>query len=1626
MGIGDVTDAFGKGVDIAREGLGDAKDAVGDGVNAGLGQAEELWHGAKKATGEGIEWGGGVAAEGLDRLGADGAADAVDDYTDKIASKLGADVAEQQLGDTEEAEELVHGNPGTIRASAGHLKDFAKAFDKVGGGMRSLDSSHWRGRAADTFREKFAVHPAKWLRAAEACEQAGEALSRYADTVKWAQGQARDAVDLYKKGKRASDTALDAYNTRVSAYNLALMLDDEDPGPRPGPFKDPGRADIERAHEILAEARRQRDEAGRVAAAVVRAALTHAPAEPSPLARLKANGVDAVKATNMELLHAGGGILKGGAGVVNAVRGVNPFDPYNLTHPAEHLQNVNTTLAGLLSTATHPDRAVKDAYESFKKDPSEFGGRLLPEVIGTKGSGLARGGIRAGAGRGLRDAAEPGGGRGAREALGDDHARHGRCDDAKVCKGTDPIDLATGTMYLPQTDVTLPGALPLVFRRRVQSGYTQGRWFGPSWTSTVDQRLEIDSEGVVLVTEDGLLLAYPHPAPGVPTLPSRGPRRPLDRVDGGYTLTDPGTRQTWHFADRGDGLAVLEQIDDRNGNWITFAYDADGAPRSLAHSGGYHVRLTTEAGRVTALHLTGAAPDGTDQELVRYGYTDGRLTEVVNSSGLPLHFTYDEADRVTSWTDTNGRGYTYAYDDQDRCVAEGGTDGHLALRLTYDTTDPATGHRVTTTTTGEGHTRRFLVNDAWQVVADIDPLGAVTRYERDRHDRLLSRTDPLGHTTAFRYDEAGNLLHLVRPDGREATAEYDEHGLPTRVVAPDGQVRRHTYDERGNRTSTTGPAGGTTHFTYDGAGRLTSVTDPLGNTTTVRCDAAGLPVETVDPLGAVTRYERDAFGRPVAVTDPLGATTRLEWTVEGHLARRVAPDGTTESWTYDGEGNCTAYVDALGAVSTYEYTHFDLLSARTGPDGVRYEFTHDTELRLTRVTNPQGLTWSYAYDAAGRLASETDFDDRTLTYAHDAAGRLRARTNALDQTVTFERNALGQVTRKEVDGRATTFAYDLTDQLAQATGPDGTTLTLLRDRFGRLRSETVDGRALTYTYDALGRRTGRTTPAGSVSTWTYDAAGRRTRLTTSGRTIDFAYDATGREVARDVAGFAAFTNAFDELGRLTGQTVTARDGHAVQHRAYSYRADGHLVGVDDLLNGARRFDLDPAGRVTAVHAANWTETYAYDEAGNQTTADWPATHPGHEATGPRAYTGTALTRAGAVRYEHDALGRVILRRKTRLSRKPDTWRYTWDAEDRLTSATTPDGTVWRYAYDPLGRRTAKLRMAPDGTTVTERTDFTWDGTTLCEQTTTAPAHLPNPVTLTWDHAGLRPIVQTERIAPRGAPEAGEEPGADTHTGPTWTHATTHPPSETSDSPAASGLQPASAASPASQPEIDSRFFAIVTDLVGTPSELVDERGEIAWRTRSTLWGTTAWTADSTTYTPLRFPGQYFDPETGLHYNYFRHYDPECGRYLTSDPLGLAPAPNPVTYVQNPHTWTDVLGLSPCKPWVVGKDDDPLVPDLVVEISSRYPGHMKAQGIEINGPDGKPLTDFDIVTDNAVIQVKDGSGKGALKQALTTQALTDYPVIVYLPKGRGSVIKSLEEAGFMVTRDKETLMQVVAP
>ncbi|MFE9479918.1 RHS repeat-associated core domain-containing protein [Streptomyces spororaveus] len=1042
----------------------------------------------------------------------------------------------------------------------------------------------------------------------------------------------------------------------------------------------------------------------------------------------------------------------------------------------------------------------------------------------------------------------------------DEPRRNGISLEKKRCEN-DPIDVVTGEMTLPQTDLALPGTLPLVLKRTHLSGYRYGQWFGRSWASTLDERLESDAlgGGLIWAREDGSLLVYPRfPQAGDdPVLPLEGPRLAL--THGGqyddettYTVTDTRSGLTKSFTGSPYSASTaywLTRIEDRNDNVIAFARATDGAPTTVSHSGGYTVRLTTDDQRINAMDLrTGDGP----VTVMAYGYDEcGNLTTVADSSGRAQRLTYDEHARITSWTDRNDSTFRYSYDSAGRVVRTTGPDGFLSSAFEYDS---ASGTTRYTDSTGAATVFRF--NDHLQVISETDPLGHTVRRLWDPYDRLLAQTDPLGRTTTYTYDGRGDLVRIVHPDGGTATVEYNDQHQLTSVTGPDGSTSYQEYDDRGNPTLFTRPNGTTTRLAHNASGHLTGVDHSDDTSDRLVCDAAGLPLAVRGPSGVITTYERDAFGRPTRISDPHGRATQLEWTVEGKPTRRTDSDGSTQSWTYDGEGNCLTHVDAAGGESRFEYTHFDLVTARITPEGARHSFAYDTELRLTQVTDPAGSSWTYTRDAAGRLTSETDFDGRVMRYTHDAIGRLTSRTNGIGQTVRYERDSDGRVVVKDAEGVLTRFTYDASGRLERAVGPDAE-LLYVRDRAGRILRELCNGRELTHTHDEAGRRIRRTTPTGAVSSWAFPGD-RSALLNASGRQVTFEFDEAGRETIRRIGETLTIAHAYDDQGRLTDQQVRADDDRTVQHRVYGYRPDGHLTTVDDHLAGRRRFDLTREGRVTGVTAANWSEQYAYDASGNQTEASWPTDD---SAAGPRTYVGTRLTGAGSVRYEHDAQGRVVLRQKRRLSRKPETWRYGWDAEDRLVSVDTPDGSRWRYLYDALGRRIAKQRLSADSSSVAEEVTFTWDGDTLIEQVTHTHGSRET-VALTWDHDGVKPVTQVERRL-------------------------------------------------LDQAEIDSRFFAIATDLIGTPRELVDEQGNVAWHTRTTLWGITTWNRDATAYTPLRFPGQYFDPESELHYNRHRHYDPASGRYVSPDPLGLTPAPNAFAYVDNPTTWIDPLGLAMC-------------------------------------------------------------------------------------------------------------------
>ncbi|MGF6889489.1 RHS repeat-associated protein [Nocardia sp. GAS34] len=1514
-------------------------DDVGDAVEHAVDTVTEK-------VGELADKGAEAAASVARSVGADGVAKDIEDLGDQIVDATGGQVRERELGQSDDPKELILGDTGKISHAEDELKKMGDSIEKTGDALKKIDVADWVGATADAFHGEFGKQPKLWWQGSDAMHAAAGVLDAWYHEVAAAQSKAADAIAKWKQADTEENNKKNSWNRLSDAQK------------RKNPLVDTWTSMRQAARDILRGARSQRDNAAATAVSGLEAATSSAPTEPSFTARMKDDFSDASAAVDQAKLNFTKGLTTSFTGIVQFVRQVSPLDTYNMTHPADYFKGMSDLGTALVVADADPGATVHSFLSDARKNPSEFLGSLtgnLVTTIGTGGAGAAKPALSAvkevsevsDAAKAARvaedvakdaphsipkaevphpaeapqapsphepaptstgsDAAHPGDAHakyepqtpadraeadhGTHHEASDSGPEHDRTEHQKTCSD-DPVDIATGEFLLPETDIDLPGVLALVLRRTHRSNYRRGRWFGPSWSATLDMRLVAEHEGVTFLAEDGLMLAYPHAEVGVAVEPVTGGQQwTLTRTEtGSYQVWDPRRELIWHFAPEAVlggiesrlGNYAISAITDRYRNRIRFGYNDDGVPVEVTHSGGYRVLIETAAGRVTGLSVIDR---GAVVPVKQFGYHAGELTSVTNGVGAVMGYAYDDEHRMVSWTDSNGNQMVNTYDHAGRVIFQRGTEGVLDTDFDYFEFPDGTGSLTTVTDSYGAATRHGFDRDLRQRDL-IDPVGGHTHIDYNADRRPLQVTAPDGAVTRYEYTATGDVAKVVRPDGNSTSVEYLFRDRPTTITNPDGGVRRQEWNKHGDLVATIDAAGTRTEYTYHPNGAVAEVTESTGARTITEVDAAGLAIQGIDPQGAVTRIERDGFGRPVTVTDSLGATTCYEWSPAGALLRRVDPDGYSEVWGYDGEGNLLIHTDRAGGVTRYEYGAFDLLASRIDPDGTVTRYRWDSQRRLVAVTNPLGQVWTYEYDPSGRVVTETDYAGAATRYTYDRAGRTATVTPATGITRHHTYDVLGHLTEITTDtgefirNRLDTVGRTLTAVSGTDEGPTHT-LEFNYTLTGQIATQQVDDQpVMRLDYDLHGRRIRRTTPSGAATRWRYDVAGRVHGLDVDGGPVHFRYDPAGRPIGWSI-GEIVVDRALTSVGQVAQQTVTAHPTSSLnlplgpstrpgptqlRHDTFVFRPDGYVTGHITARPGVdsdhREYLLDPMGRVTAItRGDSLLEEYGYDPLSNITAAlAEPAPPTSHDVkslaaqhfphSDRREYRNNLLVRDGRTRYYYDAAGRLIRKETARLSHKPDVWHFRYNAFDQLIDAWTPDRQWWHYTYDALGRRCTKQHLSGDGT-VLERVDYTWDGTHLIEQTTAQAI-------TRWQYQpdSHTPITQTTNRQ-----DGGRE------------------------------------------------SVAIIADLVGTPIELIDHAlAESVGIAETTLWGRMKWhgTAD----TPFRFPGQLYDPETGVNYNLHRIYDPATGRYHTSDPLGLSAAPNPVGYPHNPIVWCDPLGLLP--------------------------------------------------------------------------------------------------------------------
>ena len=964
------------------------------------------------------------------------------------------------------------------------------------------------------------------------------------------------------------------------------------------------------------------------------------------------------------------------------------------------------------------------------------------------------------------------------------------------------------------------------------------------------------------------------------------------------TLTDEGGNTTvWNT--RYDRLtreySVSEQAPD--GRLTVTRYDRQGQLLSQSLNGTllrrivrdttWHDKSTDARGFVThtdynenrqvirILH-----PDGS-QESNRYN-ARGQKTQHTDENGTVTTWDYDSSgqlirrseafgtpvERLTSWTyDADGQAtrQTLAYKDAPEAERQTQSraydaDGNLVQRTDGSGAVTVYTHHVTgqidSRTDPLGRKSEYRYNAAGQLETAIAPDGARTRFTRDAYGRVVSQTDPLGNTRKNQYDAAGRLIEQTDPLGQITVNTYDSAGRPTTIQTPGGLTTRHSYDSEGRLVEQTDPAGNKTRYEYGTAqnglqGLLAASESPAGRSE-YRYDSRGRLNEIHQILGAdqrrITRQSYDATGQRLSQTDPAGNSTLTEVDPLGRIVKITDAYAAQTRQTWDASDNLVSLTDAKGNTHRFQYDKTNRLTQETRPLGGATRHTWDAAGQLTQSTDANGHTRRYQYDLAGRRIQET------ITAAGQAAP---------EQSITSTYDAAGRLT-----------AIEQTDSLGQRISRTGFTL----DALGRNTEESLAygpgahpdparqaaftpiERSLKQSWNSDAQKTAFTHPDGSRTGYTYSNGQRQQATLPNGQTLTWK-DWQGSQATQIETPGATTSLSLDPLARpvrirVTPKTQNVPNPPPALDRQYRYDLAGNITEIQgeegttayayDRLNRLTQVKPDPALQALGLPE----EGYAYDAVHNRTTS-------AHQPGAWQYNADNQLTQWGInheqVTLTYTASGQTKTERKNGQTRT-----YHYNAADRLVGIDENGTPLAQYRYDPQGRRIAKT-VITNGSSKTTFTLYSEEGliAELDETGRMTKAYGWMPGTM-W---GTAPLWQAE-------------PG----TGKTLADAET-------------------------------AYHYLHTDHLGTPVLATDAAGQKTWRGRAEAFGKTVAAAGSTVTVGLRFPGQVWDAESGLHQNFFRDYEARTGRYVESDPIGLGAGANAYVYANNaPLLMTDAFGL----------------------------------------------------------------------------------------------------------------------
>jgi RHS repeat-associated protein len=1058
-----------------------------------------------------------------------------------------------------------------------------------------------------------------------------------------------------------------------------------------------------------------------------------------------------------------------------------------------------------------------------------------------------------------------------------------------------PVNVITGGKVLDGTDDTdfeLSGPLPIVWRRFYSSHDDRADGlFGRGWSVPISVELRLERNGAQLASiiywdEQGRDIVFPPVKPGeshfsVPEgiylICTTGGHYVVETVDGVYR--DFGLAGV----DGADSETLkLWRLEDRNGNWIEVEREQAGGvsrPVRMHDSTGRMLTLRyalAHPQRVAAIELTRGVEGEQPETLVQYAYTDaGELASVTDRSGYTARrFAYENG-LMTGHTLPGGLQCFYAWQGA-------GRDARVVRHWTDDgeayTFDADVARREVAITDQTGRVTRWTWNEDHQPTSHTDAEGNVWQFEWNAKRQLTRATDPAGHVTKFEYDERGRQTARIDALGQIERTEWNAfYDLP--VAETDAANARwiYRYDARGNLTVVRDPAGYATEYHRDDRGLVHTIRDARGGYKYLAWNARAQLTAYTDCSGKTTRFAYDARGALARVTDAAGQETAYEADAMGRVTSIVTADGARQAFRYDGAGRLVEVIDANRRRTRYELNPRGLLLARIDAAERTVKFGYDAAFRLATLMNENRETYRFQYDRRDLLVEEVGLDGHRRAYRYDVRGQGIALRDGQQET-RYERDPLGRLTAKEVGLERCAYLYDKAGRIASAEvytlAAGGLSLrNRVRLKYGS-RGEVLEEYTptgwLAHSYDELGNRVSTTISGERKIDWLHYGSGHVHQIRFDGAAVaDMERDDLHREVLR-TQGKLTSRFDYDSVGRRAAHTALRGASHdALLAKQWRYDAAGEVVQKGDQRYGVISYRYDATGRIEqAAGPGVPVEVFRWDAAANLVSSDHPGGYVEHNR----------LKMFEDKRFEYDAYGRLSRKLSGRGPTKEQTFEY--DDWHQLKTVVTKDRNgLWttHFEYDAFGRRIRKLNGSYAST------DFLWDGMRLLEETYHDRLG-EEALTYLYEPDSYVPLARIDHAVPA-----------------------------------------------ANDAEVHDAVYYFHTDVSGLPEELTDAEGELVWQARYKVWGSAVqeeWIRRVPPPPPaewgkiqpapvvpkhvprpqnLRFQGQYLDRETGLHYNTFRYYDPDIGRFINQDPIGLLGGTNLYAYAPNPLTRIDPWG-----------------------------------------------------------------------------------------------------------------------